>query len=858
MSNIEHRTPEQPRYAGLTGAEASARFKADGANELPTVRRRDVLRIILDVVREPMLLMLIGAGAIYLVIGEPQDALMLLGFVIVIIGITFYQERKTERALDALRELSSPRAAVIRDGRVQRIPGREVVRGDHLLLVEGDRVPADAIVVESNYLLVNESLLTGESVPVRKIPGAPDAAMTQPGGDDHPAMYSGTMVIQGQGVAVVRAIGTATELGRIGKVLETAKSETSPMEVQTRRLVRNLAVVGLGLCTLVVVLYVLTRGGWLAGLLAGLTMAMAILPEEVPVVLTVFLALGAWRMSQKHALTRRLQAIQAIGSATVLCVDKTGTLTMNCMTVSRIYADPMMYRADADDTTVPPENCHATVEYGILASADVPVDPMEIALREMGEGRLKDTEHLHRNWTLVREYPLSRQLLAMSRVWKSPSGRHYVIAAKGAPEAIFDLCHLDSARSEVLHRRTREMAEDGLRVIAVARAQFQQTELPGAQHDFDFEFLGLVGFADPVRPQVPAAIRSCHRAGIRVVMITGDYPGTACNIARQIGLPRTGEFITGPELASMDEQELQRRIRNVDIFARVVPEQKLRLVNALQANGEVAVMTGDGVNDTPALRSASVGIAMGARGTDVAREAAGLVLLDDDFSTIVQAVRHGRRIIDNLKKAIAYILGIHVPIAGLSLLPVIFRWPLILLPVHVVFLELVIDPVCSIVFEAEGEEADIMRRPPRRLDEPLFDRRTIGLSLLQGFIVLVVTLAVYATTLHRLGDAEARALTYTTLVVANLSLILTNRSWTSSILQTLRTPNPALWWVIGGASGVMGLILYVPFLRGLFRFGFLHPADLLFCLAAGGASILWFEGFKFLYRRRKSRTNSKS
>jgi P-type Ca2+ transporter type 2C len=420
----------QPRFAGLSAAEAATRFRTEGANELPTGRRRNVLRIILDVVREPMLLMLIGAGSIYLVLGEPRDALMLLGFVIVIIGITFYQERKTERALEALRDLSSPRAAVIRDGRVQRIPGREVVRGDYLLLVEGDRVPADATVLDSNYLLVNESLLTGESVPVRKIPGAPDAAMTQPGGDDHPAVFSGTMVVQGQGVAVVRATGTATELGRIGLVLETARPEDTPMEIETRRLVRNLAVVGLGLCTLVVAVYVLTRGGWLAGLLAGLTMAMAILPEEIPVVLTVFLALGAWRMSQKHALTRRLQAVQAIGSATVLCVDKTGTLTMNRMVVSQIYADAAMYRAAADDTAVPPESCHPTVEYGILASADVPVDPMEIALRELGEGRLKVTEHLHRNWTLVREYPLSRQLLAMSRVWKSPSGQHYVIAAR--------------------------------------------------------------------------------------------------------------------------------------------------------------------------------------------------------------------------------------------------------------------------------------------------------------------------------------------------------------------------------------------------------------------------------------------
>jgi Ca2+-transporting ATPase len=847
------RSAEPVRYPGLTGDEAAARLKVEGFNELPAAKRRTVSTIILDILREPMFLMLIASGAIYLVLGEAQDALMLLGFVVVIIGITFYQERKTERALEALRELSSPRAAVIRDGRVLRVPGREVVRGDYVVLTEGDRVPADAVVLDSNYLLVNESFLTGESVPVRKTPGDLDTPTAKPGGEDQPSVYSGTMVVQGQGVAIVRATGGATELGRIGKVLETAKPETTPLERETRLLVRNFALVGLALCALVVVVYVATRGGWQHGLLAGLTMAMAILPEEIPVVLTVFLALGAWRMSQKHALTRRVQAVQAIGAATVLCVDKTGTLTMNRMAVSRIFAEDQVCETDRPDAGALPEHCHATLEYAILASPEVPVDPMEVALRELGENQLNNTEHLHRTWTLVREYPLSRQLLAMSRVWNSPDGRHYVIAAKGAPEAVFDLCHVAPNEVDVLHRRMNQMADDGLRVIAVARARFPAGELPGGQHDFKFEFVGMMGFADPVRPQVSEAIRQCYGAGIRVVMITGDYPGTARNIARQIGLRRTAEIITGPELDGMDDAELNRRIRTADIFARVVPEQKLRLVNGLRANGEVAVMTGDGVNDAPALKSAAVGIAMGARGTDVAREAAGLVLLDDDFSTIVEAVRQGRRIIDNLKKAIAYILSIHVPIAGLSLLPVIFKWPLILLPVHVVFLELVIDPICSIVFEAEREEANVMNRPPRRLDEPLFGRRTIALSLLQGVIVLGIVMAVYAIALHRgLGENEARTLTYTTLVIANLSLVLTNRSWTRSLFSTLRVPNSALWWVVSSAVGVLVLILYVPFLRGLFRFGFLHLTDILICLGAGVVSIAWFEVFKFFSGRRQA------
>jgi Ca2+-transporting ATPase len=853
LSDNAERAATPLRFAGLSGPEAADRLKSEGYNELPTAQRRTVFRILFEILKEPMFLMLTAAGVIYLIVGEPQDALLLLGFVVVIIGITFYQERKTERALDALRELASPRAAVIRDGRVIRVPGREVVRGDYVLLSEGDRVPADAVVVDSNYLLVNESLLTGEAVPVRKAPGAPDAQPAAPGGDDQPGVFSGTMVVQGQGVAVVSATGVQTELGRIGKILKTTEAESSPLEIETRRMVRNFALVGLGLCAVVALVYILTRGEVLAGLLAGLTMAMAILPEEIPVVLTVFLALGAWRMSQKRALTRRMQAVQAIGSATVLCVDKTGTLTQNRMAVEQVAADGTTWAGEG----ALPEVGHLPVEYGILASAEVPVDPMEVALRELAEAQLRGTEHLHQTWSLVREYPLSRELLAMSRVWQSPDGRHYVIAAKGAPEAIVDLCHLAREQAEGIWSRTNAMADQGLRVIAVARARFPRTELPGTQHDFGFEFVGLLGFADPVRPQVPDAIRMCQNAGIRVVMITGDYPGTARNVARRLGMARAEDIVTGQELNRMDDAELRCRVRTVDVFARVVPEQKLRLVNALQANGEVAVMTGDGVNDAPALKSAQVGVAMGGRGTDVAREAAALVLLDDDFSTIVQAVHHGRRIIDNLKKAIAYILGIHVPIAGLSLIPVFFNWPLILLPVHIVFLELVIDPVCSIVFESEAAESDVMRRPPRRLSEPLFDRRTIGLSLLQGVIVLAVTLAVYLLApRYGLGEGETRALTYTTLVIANLSLILTNRSWTLSAVQTLRNPNRALWWVVGGAAACMGLVLYVPFLRKLFRFDFLHPIDLLACFAAGAVSVAWFEVFKY-FRRRRASTGSR-
>jgi Ca2+-transporting ATPase len=499
-----------------------------------------------------------------------------------------------------------------------------------------------------------------------------------------------------------------------------------------------------------------------------------------------------------------------------------------------------------------PDVFHKLVEFSILASQIDPFDPMEKAIKDLGEQHLARTEHLHQNWSLVQEYPLSKELLSLSRVWKSPGDTDYVIAAKGAPEAIAGLCHFDANQTEDLTRNISAMAEEGLRVLGVAKAGFEERALPGEQHDFKFEFLGMVGLADPVRPMVPEAVRKCYTAGIRVVMITGDYPGTARNIARQIGLIPNDIFITGSELDSMDDAELRRRIKTVNIFARVVPEQKLRLVNAFKDNGEIVAMTGDGVNDAPALKSAHIGIAMGGRGTDVARESSDLVLLDDDFSSIVQAVQMGRRTFDNIKKAIAYVFAVHVPIAGMSLIPVLLNWPLVLLPIHIVFLELIIDPACSTVFEAEPEEADVMNRPPRNPMEPLFSRRTLALSLLQGISVLVIILAVFGIALYRgLGEQEARALTFTTLIIANLGLILTNRSWSRTILSTLGSPNTALRWVLGGAAVFLGLVLYVPFLRSLFLFSTLHLIDIVICLAAGVFSIIWFEGLKMLNGRQR-------
>ncbi len=841
---------------GLSEAEAAARFQSDGPNELPSARTRTFFSTVWEILREPMILMLVCAGVIYIFLGELRDSLVLIGSIFVIVGIELHQERKTEHALEALRDLSSPRAMVVRDGTQRRIPGREVVRGDIVIVSEGDRVPADGVLLSGVNLSIDESLLTGESVPVRKAPALHEITeIARPGGDDLPFVFSGTMVVQGQGFAEIRATGTHTELGKIGKALQSIEPEATRLQTEVNRLVRVLATIGLSLCGIIFIAYGLMRGSWINGLLAGITTAMAILPEEFPVVLTVFLALGAWRISQKKVLTRRANAIETLGSATVLCVDKTGTLTQNRMQVHKLFAGQQFFDVEEQMDSLP-EEYHELLEYSILASKRNPLDPMEIAFQQFGARSLSNTEHLHHDWTLVHEYPLSPSLLAMSRVWRSAEENASTIAAKGAPEAIASLCRLSTEEAGKIQLAASKMAGEGLRILGVAKCRWEHPKLPENQRDLCFTFVGLVGLADPIRPEVPAAVEECHRAGIRVVMITGDYAGTALSIARQVGISTENAVITGPELEKMHEIDLKESIRTVNLFARVVPEQKLRLVNALKANGEIVAMTGDGVNDAPALKSAQIGIAMGARGTDVAREAATLVLMDDSFSSIVEAIRLGRRIFDNLRKAMSFAFAVHVPIAGLALIPILAGWPLVLMPVHVVFLELIIDPACSVAFESEPGEPGLMRRPPRNPKEPLLARWLIVMSVLQGASVLLVVILLFGIALYR-GETEtdARTLTFATLVIGDLMLILTNRSWTRPIVTTLNAPNRALWWIIGGAFSTLALVTFVPFLQSLFRFAPLHLFDIAICLAGGVASLIWFECWKIL-RNRIGRTRA--
>jgi P-type Ca2+ transporter type 2C len=774
-----------------------------------------------------MLALLLGSGVVYLALGDLTEALILLAFAMTSVLVSAVQQTRTEHVLEALRDLTSPRALVIRDGRQVRIAGPDVVRGDIVVITDGDRVPADARLLRATDLLVDESALTGESVPVRKSTAiAAEGRDLRPGGDDLPYVFSGTLVVRGSGLGEILRTGPRSEMGKIGQSLQTVQVEPPRLRVQTSRLVLIFGAVGGTVSVLAVLLYGLFRGGWLEAILAGIALGMSMLPEELPVVLTVFMAMGAWRISRARVLTRQPPAIETLGSATVLCTDKTGTLTENRMAVQELQlADGRRAQLDGVATEF-----HRLLRYAVLASAQETSDPMELAIRTAAEQHLAQA-------ALPRGAPkevfgIRPDLLAMSQLWDLDSG-DLTVASKGAPEAIATLCRLDEEARARLLASVEEMAAGGLRVLAIASGEAAEPAVPNSQADLRLRLEGIVGLADPLRPGVVEAVTECRTAGIRVVMVTGDYPATAAAIARQAGLD-WDQVMSGDELDRLDDGELARRARSVNVFARIMPQQKLRIVEALKRDGEVVAMTGDGVNDAPSLKAANIAIAMGGRGTDVAREASSLVLLDDDFGSIVRAVRLGRRIYDNLRKAIGFIFAVHVPIAALALIPLLFGSPIILGPVHIAFLEMVIDPVCSLVFEAEAEEGDVMRRSPRPPEQSLFPLRWTVWSLLQGAVAFLVVGGVYLGAIRRgMPPTEVRAITYFALVVCIVALIFVNRSFSASIASVFRGRNRALAVVLISVLLVLALSLLWPFAEDLFQFGPLHPDDLAITAAAG-------------------------
>lgn len=838
---------EVKKLQWLSNKEVKKRLARDGYNELTSAKKKNIFQIIRWVIQEPMLLLLIACGILYLFLWDIQEAILLLSSILFIIALSIYQENKTEKAIEALKDLSSPRALVIRNGEQIRIPGREVVKDDIVILYEGDKIPADCIVLRSRSCSVDESLLTGESVPVRKSASEKiDYMWFRPGWDDQPFVFSGTMIVQGQCVVRVISIGIQTEMWRIGKALDDIKTEKTTLQKEIKKIVTMAFIIAVVLCLIIIIAYGIINQNWIQGLLSWLTLAMGIIPEEFPIVLTVFLAIGAWRMSKKNVLTRKMAAVETLGAATVLCTDKTGTITWNKMTVKKLYTNKKFF--DIQDNQNIPEEFHTLVEYWILASKKDPFDPMEKALIYLWHNI--DSEHIH-DFTLIQEYPITKDLLALSHIWKEPKNNHLTIASKWAPETIIELCHLNSKQTKEIMQQFESMAKEWLRVLWVAKAKIQGEKLPKSQTELTFEFIGLIGWIDPIRETVPQAIQECYRAWIRVIMITGDYPTTAQHIAKEIWLTHPEHVILWEELTSLSEKKLLEKIEKANILARVAPEEKLIIINLLKKQGHFVAMTGDWVNDAPALKAAHIGIAMWQRGTDVARESSAIVLLDDDFSSIVQWIRMGRKIFDNLKKAMIYIVSVHIPYAGMIILPIFLWRPVIFYPIHVVFMELIIDPACSVIFEGEKEESDIMSRLPRNPKESLFGRRTLFFSILQWLVVLVMTLTIYRA-FKKNGQSEiaTNTATFITLVIGNLSLILVNRSRTHSIIHMFKVKNKILFPILIWTILCLIAIVYIPSIANIFHFTSIGIEYFLLAIAVWFFSVLRFEIVKLVARKK--------
>lgn len=809
---------------GLSSREAALRLQAAGPNELPRGKGRTLGRIVMETMREPMFLLLIGAATVYLLLGDLTEGVFLVAGACATVGLVVVQEARSERALSALREIGQPEARVIRDGAERRIAARALAPGDILLVGEGERLPTDALLVAGGALGVDESALTGESAPVAKKPdpGAQWNDDVEPGPEVSPYLFAGALIVRGQAVAEVTRTGARSSLGRIGQALAAIEQQPTPLQRTAARWVGVLGIFALVFCLLVTLAYGLLRDDWLSGALAGVTVAIALIPEEFPMVLAIFMALGAWRLATHKVLVRRSAVIETLGGASVLCVDKTGTLTENHMRVARIWAEG----EDATVTTgMPKGRADQVLRLAAMASSVRPSDPMDRAIQQLSRARLVAAPS---GAEPERAWPIRPELMAVIQVWRG-LGETRTAAAKGAPEAIFGLCRLEPELVNHLQDIVHAYAQQGLRVLGVASAKSEGGfgEEPSTTR---FDFAGLIGFLDPLRADAAAALHEAAGAGIAVVMLTGDHPATAAAIAAQAGIDTSAGVLLGTEVSALPIEDLRQVLQRVRVFARIAPQQKLSIVEALKADGHVVAMTGDGVNDAPALEAAHIGIAMGRKGTDVAREAADLVLLDDSFASIVGGVRLGRRIFDNLRRALTYITAIHVPIAGLALAPILLGLPPLIFPMHVVLLELAIDPISALVFEAEPSDSRAMRRAPRARGELLFGPAQLGLAAIQGGVILATILLLYCTALGHHSTESARGAAFIALVVGNLTLALADARSSGPLLSARRW---VFWLIAALVVGVLAGVFVAPAAASAFGVALPDPPLLALAAAAG-------------------------
>lgn len=826
---------------GLSEEALKHSRKKFGLNDSAEIKRSTWFQMLLDILKEPMLVLLIAVTVIYVIVGNYSEAMFMLGAIIAVSGISFYQDNRSKKALEALEKLNEPLSAVIRDSKVVQIPTREIAVGDLCIVEEGKTINADGKIVHSNDFSVNESSLTGESYAVFKNPDSEDRTV-----------YSGTLVASGLAVFRVEQIGVQTRLNKIGKSIQDIQEERSPLHLQITQFVKWMAMIGL-----VVFLLVWGYSFWqsqdlIESLLVGLTLAMSILPEEIPVAFTTFMALGAWKLMRDGLIIKRSSVVETLGSTTVVCADKTGTITENSMQLKSLYD----YRTDQtfDETSFHAPALFELIEYAMWASEPVPFDPMEQTLHRLyAQTQKKD---LRTAFQMTYEYPLEGKPPMMTHIFENNSGDR-IIAAKGAPEAILAVSNAPEHEKDKLRAKLVTFAKQGYRVLGVAKSSFDGMHFPRQQQDLPFEFLGFTVFFDPPKKGIDQVFQQIYDAGIKVKVITGDNADTTYAIAKQAGIVSETAAVDGAEVIHQNEQELIELSRRTTLFTRMFPEAKLAIVNAFKRDGEVVAMLGDGVNDAPALKAAHIGVAMGSKGTEIAKAAASLIITNDDLGKLIIGIAAGRRIYSNIKKAIQYIISIHIPIILTVSLPLFLGWvyPHIFTPVHVIFLELIMGPTCSIVYENEPMEKDAMRRKPRKMTETFLNWRELCISIIQGLIITVGVLFAYQVALRNGGDEETtRAMVFTTLVFANILLSLVNRSFIYGVLESFKYRNNLFPFIIGATLVMLFSILYIPVFADFFKVTGLSLGSLGMAFAIAAVSVLWFEGYKWVRRRQLLRT----
>jgi P-type Ca2+ transporter type 2C len=829
----------QAGFAGLSDAEVVEARTRYGRNTFDEQKMNPFIRAVKDVFQEPMFLLLLLASGIYFFIGETGDALFLVAAVFLVAAISIYQDSRSRNALAALRSLTRPQAKVYRNGLLTEVPGEDIVMGDSIMVEEGSVVPADGEILRANDFYINESILTGESLAVYK---NEEAANNK--------VFQGTQVTGGLAICMVTAVGSHTQLGRIGKSLESIDEEPTPLQLQISTFVKQMAIAGLIVFLLVWAINFFQTWDFPQSLLQALTLAMSILPEEIPVAFTTFMALGAWRMMKQGVIVKQTRTVEALGSATVICVDKTGTITENRMMLTKIYVPEKKCIVNIEDIISEEEK--EVIEYGMWSSEPIPFDPMEVALHEAyTRFAIQDKR---KEYQMVHEYPLSGKPPMMTHIFQHQNGQR-VIAAKGAPEAIMAVSRITDDDRQKIIRAVHELSREGYRVLGVAEADFQGDSYPPAQQEFSFVFRGLLAFYDPPKNNMPAVLESFYKAGIDVKIITGDNAETTATIAQQVGFQYTENSLTGDELLGMSEEQLTKQVMNTHIFTRMFPEAKLRILNALKAAGQIVAMTGDGVNDGPALKAAHIGIAMGKKGSEIAKQASSLILTDDDLGRMVEAIAMGRRIYTNLKKAIQYIISIHIPIILTVFLPLVLGWvyPAIFSPVHIIFLELIMGPTCSIIYENEPMELNTMIQKPRPFITTFFKWDELSTSILQGLAITAGVLSIYQyAAINGETESVTRTMVFATLITANIFLTLVNRSFYYSILTTIRYPNALVPLMIGITVLLSALIIYVDPFTGFFAFDHLTLSQLSLSIAAGFISVIWYEVVKVWKRIRQS------